>query len=338
MQTQFPFFAETEQSTPRLTANSSLKAAIGAFKKHMEYEGFSPHTIQAFTSDLNLLGKYLGMGVSIGEVSNQRLNEFLDWMATERRVPCSPKTYSRRVTTCKVFFKWLHAGGVLPADPAAAIIQRSVRSPLPTVLTAEEVERLLAAAERVRQGEEGKPDARPLLLLRLLLQTGIKKGEAAGIVPNHMDRINPQNPVLFVRYGSPSKRYKERKIRLEADWLPILDEYLEQYDTRERLFTCTPRNLEYVLHDLQELAQVEKPVSFECLRWTSVVHDYMDGTEPQELRERMGLSKVTFRETLSRIKQLAEALSQSPPPVGGHSTDRWPPAGISDWATSRTPD
>ena len=43
--------ADKEQGTIRLTAGTSLKAAIGAFRKHMRYEGFSPHTIQAFGSD-----------------------------------------------------------------------------------------------------------------------------------------------------------------------------------------------------------------------------------------------------------------------------------------------
>jgi site-specific recombinase XerD len=293
-----------------LTGDTSLKAAILAFKKHMRYEGFSHHTIQAFSSDLNLLGRYLGIGQSIGQVTVKNLNDFLSWMLHEREAPCSPKTYARRVTTFKVFFKWLHEGGVLPTDPAAPVIQQSVRSPLPTILTRGEVAQLVETAERVRDGsDEKKGDTRPLFLLQLLLQTGIKKGEAMDIVENHIDRTDPERPVLFIRYRNPARRYKERKIPLEAAWLAVLDDYVAQYEPTDTLFTCTPRNLEYVLRDLEELAGVDKAVSFECLRWTSAVRSHVEGVEPDELRERMGLSKVTWRETFSKIKRLAPSFT-----------------------------
>lgn len=302
----FPDGLEDEGPGLRIMADTSLKATIGAFKKHMQYEGFSPHTIQAFSSDLNLFGRYLGMGQPIGGITTQTLNDFLSWMLHERGVPCSPKTYARRVTTIKVFFGWLTKGRVLVTDPAAPVVQRSVKSPLPKILDSAEIESLLVAAEGVRRGDQGTPDARPLLLFRLLFDTGIKKGEAAGIVVNHIDRSDPENPTVFIRYRNPSKRFKERKLSLSPDWLTVLDEYLEQYQPPEALFTCTPRNLEYVLHDLQDKAGVETPVSFECMRWTSAVHGYLDGTDTDELRERMGLSEITWRETLTKIGRLAE--------------------------------
>ncbi len=298
-----------EEGTPRMTADTALKATIGLFKKHMEYEGFSPHTIQAFTSDLRLLSKYLGIGQPIGRVTTRNLDEFLKWMLTERGVPCSPKTYSRRVTTFKVFFRWLYKGGILEKNPAAPVIQRSVRSPLPVVLAAADVESLLEAAEEVRRPDEGKRgDARPLLLLSLLLQASIKKGEVMSIIPNHIDRSDPLNPTLFIRYRNPAKRYKERNIQLDPDLLPILDEYLKQYNPPDALFTCTARNLEYVLRDLEERAGVDIPVSFECMRWTSAVHSYLDGADTDALRQKMGLSEITWRETLSKIQRLAGAL------------------------------
>ena len=301
--------SEEQLRTLRLRPDTSLKAAIDAFRKHMGFEGFSHHTVQAFTSDLNLFGKYLGIGQPIGRISTDNLNDFLKWMLEERGVPCSPKTYARRVTTLKVFFSWLHKGGVLQIDPAVPVIQRSVRSPLPAVLTKEQIGRLLEAAEQVRVGDqETQGDARPQMLLRLLLQTGAKKGEIMTIIPNHIDRSDPERSTLHIRYRNPAQRYKERRVALEPDWLILLDEYLEQYAPQEGLITCTPRNLEYVLHDLQEMAGVETAVSFECLRWTSAVHSYMDGKDTEELRQRLGLSEITWRETLSKIRRLADRL------------------------------
>ena len=125
------------------------------------------------------------------------------------------------------------------------------------------------------------------------------------IVPNHIDRSDPENPFLFVRYRDPSKRYKERKIALDPEWLGVLDEYLEQYEPTDTLFTCTARNLEYILSDVAETAGLDRSLfSFENLRWASALQDYREGEEPDKIRQRLGLSKVTWRETKSKLEKL----------------------------------
>lgn len=298
---------------PPLNSNASLQAALGAFERHMQEEGFAENTQKAFLSDIRLLGKYLGIGQPIGEIGTQNLNEFLHWLQFDRGVPCSPKSYSRRVTTLKVFFGWLYESGILYNDPSDAVVQQSVSSPLPSTPTQAELEKGLEVTGRMREGdEENKPDARPHLLLTLLLQTGIKKGEAMAIVPNHIDRSDPDNPFLFIRYRDPGRRYKERKIALDAEWLDLLDEYLEQYRPSDTLFTCTARNLEYILSDVAEQADLDKSrFSFENLRWASALQDYRNEVEPDRIRQRLGLSKVTWRETRSKLDKLKERQDQA---------------------------
>jgi integrase/recombinase XerD len=291
---------------PTLTLDSSLQAAIGAFEQHMQDEGFAVNTQKAFLSDLRLLGKYLGIGQPIGDVATKNLDDFLKWLQYERGVPCSPKSYARRVTTLKVFFGWLHDKNVLLANPASTVIQLTVSSPLPEVPTLDEVAAALDVTAHWRQGKTGaKKDVRPDLLLNLLLQTGIKKGEAMAIVPNHIDRSEPTDPFLFVRYRNPRLRYKERKIALDPSWLLILDEYLTQYRPPDTLFTCTARNLEYILRDVGDAAGIPHGrLSFENLRWRSAMDEYAISTEPDKVRQRLGLSKVTWRETKSKIERL----------------------------------
>lgn len=76
---------------------------MGLFETHMRNEGFAINTMKAFASDVRLLGKYLGIGQPIGKIGTNNLNDFLKWLLEERGVPCSPKSYARRVTTLKVF-------------------------------------------------------------------------------------------------------------------------------------------------------------------------------------------------------------------------------------------
>lgn len=301
-----PESSRPEGGPARLTAEASIQAALGAFEQHMEEEGFALNTRKAFVGDVRLLGKYLGIGQPIGKIGTKNLNDFLNWLVYERGIPCSNKSYARRVTTLKVFFGWLQESDVLVMNPASAVIQISVSSPLPNVPTDEELDQALAATSALRVGsEQEKPDARPHLLLTLLLQTGIKKGEAMGIVPNHIDRETPDAPFLFVRYKNPSQRYKERKIELEPEWLDVLDEYLAQYQPTTTLFTCTARNLEYILTDIADSLDLEKgKLSFENLRWASALNDYKNGASHDKIRQRLGLSKITWRETKSKLEKL----------------------------------
>jgi integrase/recombinase XerD len=297
-----------ERRAPSLTREASLQAALGTFERHMQDEGFSINTVKAFASDIRLLGRYLGIGTPVGEIGTKNLTDFLHWLTDERGVPCSPKSYARRVTALKVFFGWLHETGVLAQDPSAAVIQQSVSSPLPDMPPLADVERALAAAERRRAGgPDQKPDARPYLLLSLLLQTGIKKGEAMAIVPNHIDDSDPEKPVLYVRYANPRLRYKERKLPLEPAWLAVLAEYLGQYRPTDTLFTCTARNLEYVLRDLAEEAELSTgALSFENLRWASAMRDWRADVEQDDIRQKLGLSKIAWRETKAKLRRLVE--------------------------------
>ena len=286
-----------------VTPETSLAAALGPFQGHMIRQGFTDNTIKAFLSDLRLLGKHVGARTPVGEISTKTLNDFLTWMRYQRKKPCSPKTYARRVTTLKVFFGWLNDSQILPINPATPVVQQSVSAPLPDILYDDDVEEVLEVTRSLLQAEN--PDARPYLLVSLLLQTGIKKGECMKVELRHIDTSDPQNPTLFIRYDNPRYQHKERKLKLPTDWRQVLQQYQTQYQPKERLFECTARNLEYVLHDVARCAGLP-PLSFEMLRWTSAVRDYKAGMDHEKLRQKMGLSKISWLETTRKLAKLAE--------------------------------
>ncbi len=287
-----------------ISQNSSFPTAIHAWEIHLADEGRTGNTIKAFISDIQLLASYFSPDRSIGSIKTRDINAFLSWMDNERRVSCSPKTYSRRVTSIKAFYKWLKTFGVLEQDPAEDVIQKSVLSPLPEILTSDEYRLVLEAANSFRT--EKKPDARPLTLVYLLLSTAIKKSETLGISPNHIDLDDPDNPILYIRYDTPDSRYKERKIDLPLGWVPVYQEYLGQAQPTKRLFDYSARRLEYLLEDIGVRAGLLKHLSFNMCRWTSVVHDYYTNTDPEIIRVKMGVSKIQWREIHMKLKKLRE--------------------------------
>jgi integrase/recombinase XerD len=290
-------------STAHLTAQTGLIPAINAWEIFLNDQGCSPNTIKAFRSDIKLLTEVLPLDRTLGAITTSDLNNFLHWLEHERGVPCSPKSLARRVTALKSFFRWLQKGGVLLVNPAEKVVQHSVLSPIPEVLTEAEIEAALLAADRYRR--QSKPDARPYTLLALLLATGIKKSECLGIHLNHIDLQTAGEPVIFIRYASPANRYKERKLTLPEDWLPAYEEYLAQYNPVDRLFPWSPRRLEYLLEDICNDAGLPKHLSFDMCRWTCALQDYLNNVEPEKIRQKLGISKIQWREIHSKLRQLA---------------------------------
>lgn len=283
-------------------ARTTLPPALKAWAIYLADQGNSANTVKAFTADLRLLGAYLPADKALGAITTRDLNNFLDWMQHERKAPCSPKTLARRITSLKAFFRWLQGASVLLVDPAEPVVQKSVLSPLPAVLSDAEQARVLQAAEAMRRADP--PDARSYALVALLLSTGIKKGECLTLTTNHVDLEAPGGPLLFVRYASPKHRYKERKIALPDSWVAVYPEYRQQYDLSEGLFPWSPRRLEYLLQDLGEAAGVEEQLSFLMCRWTCALNDLKAGMDPNKIRQKLGISEIQWREVGMKLDRL----------------------------------
>ena len=286
-----------------ITSETQLIPTIKSWELFLYDQGKSLHTVKAFIGDLNLFAGFFQPGTRIGEITLKKINEFLDWLKNDRGVPCSPKSLSRRITSIKSFFRWLTQTGRLTIDPAEKVLQQTVISPLPEILTPEEELKVIEAANAYRSAP--KFDPRPYALVSLLLTTGIKKGECLNLNLNHIDLSDPQNPTLFIRYSNSSSRFKERKITLTSDWIEVYREYLAKYNPVDQLFPWSPRRLEYLLEDIGRDAALQKHLSFDMCRWTSALNDWQSNLDREHLRQKLGISKIQWREVSMKLRQLA---------------------------------
>ena len=297
-------------SSAHITAESSLKPVIETWRFYLNDQDRSPYTIKAFMGDLQLLAKYLPPDVKVGEISTSDINHFLDWLETKRNVSCSAKSLARRITSVKSFFRWLQNNGILTTDPAENIVQNSVISPLPQVLNPNEENLAVQTANKYRQKD--KKDARPYTLLTLLLSTGIKKGECLAININHINYSSTSGvPQLFVRYADARYRYKERNIDLPNDWFETYEEYLEQYKPINQIFPWSPRRLEYLLEEIGVDAGIKKHLSFDMCRWTCALNDWRADIDREKIRQKMGISKIQFREIAQKLQKLSDKLDNN---------------------------
>ncbi len=287
-----------------LQPTTALAAASVAWLEHLRRSGLSGNTIKNYRIDVQLLAGHYGAGTALNKFTTKSLNEFIKWLQSGRSVPCAPKSLDRRITALKSFFRWAALNAGLKSDPADAVVNISVRSPLPELLTEREIDQALGAAESFGE-RKLKPDPRPFAMLTLVLHTGLRKGEVARLEHRHLDFSNRKAPALYVRYADKRHRHKERKVDVDPDWIGIYEDYIARTKKNPRVFPYSVRLLEYWLEDITNSAGLAQRITFDRLRWRCAVTDCLADMEPDLLRRKLGVSKVQWFEVRRRIARLA---------------------------------
>lgn len=137
---------------------------------HLTVErGLAGNTIDAYRRDLTILGKEIGSRRKLADARQEDLLRVLRRMRTDGR---SPRSVARWLVAVRGYFAWLLARGRIESNPAEHVDSPKVWKRLPTVLTPEEVERLLAAPDRTTP--LGMRDA---AMLEVLYAAGLRVSE-----------------------------------------------------------------------------------------------------------------------------------------------------------------
>jgi site-specific recombinase XerD len=150
-----------------------MRSAIEGFLATLEVErDASPHTVAAYRRDLRDLVETLGE-VAPEAVGGDDLRRHLARL-TERGL-CA-RSVARHLAACRSLFRFLREEGRLERDPCADVAAARQGRPIPRVLSAEQVEALLAAPRGLA------PLAlRDRALLELLYASGARASEVAAL-------------------------------------------------------------------------------------------------------------------------------------------------------------
>lgn len=293
-QTPYPPLVRTNP----LTDQSSLAACVLPYRQELMLRGKSNYTVACFLSDLKMFSEFSGQNTPVGRITKEKLTDWLMKLkfGTSGQTP-APKTMARRVTFLKNFFSWLASEGVIREDPAVSLALERPLPPLPELLFADEVQRLLDASAS---------DPRCHCLVYLVLHTGLKKEELMALKVQHIDLTAPQAPMLTVHFpASTGKQHRERKLALPATFTPIFQKYQKAYYVTDTVFSCTDRNLNYILSRAVKAANIKKRVTLQLLRDTFAVQQLQSEVTFETLRERLGLSDEAWLESKEKYRRLA---------------------------------
>lgn len=148
-----------------------VSAHVDAYLTHLALERrLSPHTVESYGRDLVMLGRFsAGLGHPIETLNRSAIEGHVRQLMGEGR---SPRSVARAVACFRSFYRFLVISGQLRTNPAADLQPPRAWKTLPKFLTAEEVERLLAAPD-----VSTPRGLRDRALIEVLYATGLRVSE-----------------------------------------------------------------------------------------------------------------------------------------------------------------
>ncbi len=146
---------------------------IRDFQNYLKIErGMSPNTVASYSHDAEELLEFC-KGLSVKEISSEKVVDFLGRM-TDRGV--SKRSQARVLSSLRSFFSWCIEEGEVESDPCARIDMPKLGKYIPSVLSVEEVTRIIESV--TPEGEKGKRDR---AILEVLYGCGLRVSEAASL-------------------------------------------------------------------------------------------------------------------------------------------------------------
>ncbi|GHO43187.1 tyrosine-type recombinase/integrase [Ktedonospora formicarum] len=280
-----------------LTDQSSLAECAIPYRQELLLRGKSNYTVTCFLSDLKMFSDFAGLDTPVGRLTKEHLTDWLMKLKFGSDHTPAPKTMARRVTFLKNFFSWLASSTIIAEDPSASLTLERPMPPLPELLFADEMQRLLEAAAE---------EPRCQCLVYLVLFAGLKKEEVMRLRTHHIDLSDPQYPLVTVHFpASTGKQHRERRLPMPPEFPTIYQRYQQQYQLTDEVFKCTDRNLNYILARAVKAADIKKRVTLQLLRDTYAVEQLRSGVTPEALREKLGLSDEAWLESREKYRRLA---------------------------------
>ena len=214
-----------------------IERATDDFLRHLRERNASPHTIKAYTGDLDAFAAYIGptIGPAIGarpwswrKIDHIAIRGFLSHLYDKG---LSKTSVARALAAVRSLYRWLAQEGVVEQNPAKLVSTPRLPKKLPRVPTIEEMNAVLDG----KMPEVASFPERDRLMFELLYGCGIRNSELVGI---NLDDISLSNEAILIR----GKGKKERYVPFGGSALAALSVYLPW---RQRLLATlinTPRN------------------------------------------------------------------------------------------------
>ncbi|NJM15373.1 MAG: site-specific tyrosine recombinase XerD [Bacteroidales bacterium] len=265
-------------------------------------KGLSPKTIEAYALDVQKLEKYIGaqFGAAPNEITTAHLNDFSAQLFS---LGIAGRSHARIISGIKAFFNFLYVNGTIAASPADDLESPRLISTLPTVLSIEEIEQLLAGIDLSKnEGHRNKA------IIETLYSTGVRVSELVNILLSNL-YFNEG----FVKVKG--KGSKERFVPIGQHAISAIHHYIKgtrnHQDTKpghgDYLFLnrrgakLTREMVFLIIKGTCQKAGIRKKVSPHTFRHSFATHLVEGGADLRAVQDMLGHESITTTEIYTHL-------------------------------------
>lgn len=271
--------------------NILLPSLVDRFVKHLESQEKSSFTIVAYKKDLEQFVGYLTtQEVSdIREVKREHVEGFINKLITDNY---TKKSASRKLNSIRTFFRYLKNDGVIEQNPSLDVSHPKYIQSAPRIFSKLEYRALRDFA---------KEESRTYALVEILLQTGMKIGELAGLkVENIKDstiHINQYGKTLARDIPLNKAVKKSIEDYLGDRTIQNKDDYLFITRTGHPLLI---RNIRQIISRCFREVGIEK-ATVNDFRNTFIAHQLKNGASVEYIAKLVGHRRLSSTERFLNI-------------------------------------
>ncbi len=200
------------------TATSDLPTLLASWRRHLAAQRMSPATLDTYSASVRGLDRFLG-GQAMPQVAARIEREHVEAFITYLLERWKPATAHNRYRALRSFFGWLVDEGEVRENPMARMKPPRLPEESAPVLREADFRRLLEVCERDKS-LAGRRDA---AILRVLIDTGARRGEVLGLTLEDVDLdvgllrvIGKGSRTRHVPVGAQTVRSIDRYLRARA--------------------------------------------------------------------------------------------------------------------------
>jgi len=275
----------------------------------------SPHTLNAYATDLAQFVDYLGRADRL-EPSAWDASLWEGFIYYLRRRSMSESSIARKLSAARAFLRYLYRRGLLTDEPPESLVRARVHRALPTTLTPSEVRRLL-----LQPPLDNPLGVRDRAMLEVMYATGLRVSELLGL---RMEHLNLADRVVRVQ----GKRGRERLMPLTETATYWLQHYLSE--ARPKLSRKKACNFVFLNERGGRLSRIAfwskvklyaasagitKNVTPHTLRHSFAMHLLSGGADLRAVQELLGHSDIATTQIYTQVslERLKEVYKKSHP-------------------------
>jgi integrase/recombinase XerC len=274
----------------------------------------SPHTIKAYTGDLEKFAAYVGEA-GWKQIDHVRIRGFLSQLYGQG---LSKTSVARALAAVRSLYRWLAREGMVEQNPAALVATPRMPKTLPRVPTIEEMNTVLDG----QMPELASWPERDRLILELLYGCGIRNSELIGI---DLDDVGWSGEAILVRGKGRKERYVPFGDAVKsalAAYLPGRHQKLAErkQSTRALLVNLrgtrlTTRSVGRIVKRIAVAKGLSPDVHPHTLRHAFGTHMLEEGADLRAIQEMLGHERLstTQRYTQLSMKHVLAVYDQTHP-------------------------